>query len=598
MNNEKIILAKSLLEWSLGSKTEWLKSSEEDILELADIAKRKGIVLPSPDFAVFKTYYAQIGVPNKNRVLLKREDVEKGLPTLIGKNINLDHFGKDSICGYILDAKIDGDMIVVYGCIFKSLFNDKFEEIQKKFENGELAVSFEIWNIDPSTGKSVVVFTEEGIKIISPIIFHGCGLLLTKPPACPKAKVTALLASEELLETEKIVNEIFQKDERLVYAEEALECLHCKNCEKECEQMEEPKVVIESIDPNLFIKEDGSLDEDKLSTSFSKEAIDKVKELIKEGKQPLEAIKQILEENKEKLQEDNKKEFPKTDEEKAKDYFGISDEDWSKLSDEEKNNYIAKLPPEGTELQKEIEPEKLSWTCPMCDLTVSPLVANMKYCPFCGCLVEEKENVEIEKDDEDEVTEEAKKLSYEEKQELPDSDFAVVVNVKNKKTGEPRKIRMFPIPDEEHVRNALARLGQPAPRETLKRLGVSIESVKNKILKRAKKLGMTQLLERYKESSYLEDEAILSLSNVINELKNEISNISNEKDNVLKEKDKEIATLKAELEQKTQEIKKLTDVEVKPDLCVGSVEDIKTEIKKHQEKIDELAFGKKKEKKR
>jgi len=89
-------------------------------------------------------------------------------------------------------------------------------------------------------------------------------------------------------------------------------------------------------------------------------------------------------------------------------------------------------------------------------------------------------------------------LTTKQRNALPDNMFAVVVTVKNKKTGKPRKIRMFPINDEAHVRNALARLGQPAPQATLKRLGVSVEAVKAKILKRARQLKMTKLIERYK----------------------------------------------------------------------------------------------------
>ncbi len=79
--------------------------------------------------------------------------------------------------------------------------------------------------------------------------------------------------------------------------------------------------------------------------------------------------------------------------------------------------------------------------------------------------------------------------------------FAVVVRVKNKKTGKLRKIRMFPINDEAHVRNALARLGQSAPKATLKRLGVSVEAVEKRILRRARQLKMTELLKRYEKSS-------------------------------------------------------------------------------------------------
>jgi hypothetical protein len=60
---------------------------------------------------------------------------------------------------------------------------------------------------------------------------------------------------------------------------------------------------------------------------------------------------------------------------------------------------------------------------------------------------------------------------------------------------------MYTINDEAHVRNALTRLGQPKPKTTLQRLGVSIEEVRRKVLARARKLGMTQLLERYKKAS-------------------------------------------------------------------------------------------------
>ena len=93
------------------------------------------------------------------------------------------------------------------------------------------------------------------------------------------------------------------------------------------------------------------------------------------------------------------------------------------------------------------------------------------------------------------------RLITEQRNALPDSDFAVVVRVKDKRTGKMRKIRMFPIHDKAHVRNALARLGQPAPKATLARLGVSIEAVKAKILRKARQLKMTQLLERYKKGS-------------------------------------------------------------------------------------------------
>jgi len=113
-------------------------------------------------------------------------------------------------------------------------------------------------------------------------------------------------------------------------------------------------------------------------------------------------------------------------------------------------------------------------------------------------------------DYEDNITE-ADKMSHETRKNLPDSDFAVVVTVKNKITGEPRKIRKFPINDAAHVRNALARLAQPKAQETLKKLGVSVEEVKSKILRRAKELNMTELLTRHQAET--EPQTICSACN-------------------------------------------------------------------------------------
>lgn len=125
-------------------------------------------------------------------------------------------------------------------------------------------------------------------------------------------------------------------------------------------------------------------------------------------------------------------------------------------------------------------------------------------------ILEEKEVEELDKDEVGYDLEEGKKLSYQQKKALSDSDFAVVVTVKNKITGEPRKIRKYPIQDEAHVRNALARLGQEAPQEELRKLGISPETVIKKVLARAKELGMTELLERRKAKT-IEKSAVRKL---------------------------------------------------------------------------------------
>jgi len=86
------------------------------------------------------------------------------------------------------------------------------------------------------------------------------------------------------------------------------------------------------------------------------------------------------------------------------------------------------------------------------------------------------------------------KLPYEKRKELKDSDFAVVVRVKNKKTGKIRKIRKYPINDEAHVRNALSRLGQDASKKGLQELGIKLDDVLKKVLQRAKQLKMYSVL--------------------------------------------------------------------------------------------------------
>jgi hypothetical protein len=363
MDNRKLI-AEALLEIAKKSNTEFFEvGSDYDIIEKAE---KLGIKLPSPDLALFKTIYAEIDKPNRNNVILPKKAVEDGLETLKFKQINWEHQGSGHVCGYIIDAKIIENRIEIVGVIFKSLFPEEMEKVKEKFEKKELAVSFEIWNKNPETGKSVVKELENGTREINPIIFHGCGLLVINQPACPKAVVYKLIA-KAIEGTEKIVDMVFGED--LIFAELANEEPKCKNCTTCTCEKEEHKVELYEL---LVAEQTLEITEDEIA-SFEK------------------------------------------------DY---------------------------------------------------------------------EETTEIE---------EAKKLKYEERQKLSDDDFAVVVTVKNKVTGEPRKIRMFPIQDEAHVRNALARL--PQAEETLKKLGISKEEVLKKILKRAKELNMDELLKKYEKSS-------------------------------------------------------------------------------------------------
>lgn len=185
--------------------------------------------------------------------------------------------------------------------------------------------------------------------------------------------------------------------------------------------------------------------------------------------------------------------------------------------------------------------------CTKCDWCGSKSELKNNMCPVCGAPVVETT---------DEETEDSKKLTYKQRTNLSDSDFAVVV----KKDG--KTIRMFPCHDKAHVRNALARLPQAA--ETLKKLGISIESVKAKILKKAKELKMTELIKRHEKGGTVMDELLkkynkASIEEVVASLETEIESVKAS----IASKDTELATLKTEkdgLVASLEEAKKAVEV--------------------------------------
>ena len=244
MENKKL-LAEALLDLAKSSTTTIVEAADDK--ELICAASKLGIVLPSPDLAVLKTVYAEIDKVNLNGVVLPRKAVEEGLPTLIGKQMNWEHLGAYNVCGYIIDSSIKEDKVEIIAVVFKSLFPEEFDIVKEKFQKGTLAVSFEIWNVDPTTYKSVVTELADGNVEINPIVFHGCGLLLTSAPACPKAKIYKLIAKEE--------EKSFTED--LVFARMAIEepkCLNCENC-----KCEKEVIIVEEIKKEEEIKSETAL---------------------------------------------------------------------------------------------------------------------------------------------------------------------------------------------------------------------------------------------------------------------------------------------------------------------------------------------------
>jgi hypothetical protein len=283
MENNKLI-AQTLLEIAQRSETTFLEVGKED-KELIEAAKKIGIELPSPDLMVMKTVYAEIDKVNLNGVILPKKAVKEGLNTLIGKQCNWEHNGSGFVCGYTISAKINEDKVETINVLFKSLFPEQADELKEKVKSGDAAVSFEIWNRDPETKKSVVKELDNGFKEISPIIFHGTGILLAHQPACPKAKIFKLVAKKVINKAEEIVDKVFNED--LIYAEMAIEEPKCKHCTKcDCEKDKEVKIMIkcetcgkefESSAEEKNCVECSSLQKEESKTQLSEESKTEVK---------------------------------------------------------------------------------------------------------------------------------------------------------------------------------------------------------------------------------------------------------------------------------------------------------------------------------
>jgi len=181
-------------------KSNQIISVEEDSKEIVDIARKRGIKVPSTHLGFFKTVYAKIEEPNLNGIRLAREAVEKGLPGLIGSQVNFEHLGAGFVMGNILDAWINAkDEIEVVYSFFKSIYPFEYERSVELAKEGKLSVSFELLS-ERETQESLA----DGTIRLHDTDFQGMGHLMDNPPAYPKAKVYefAKLCKERLANAE------------------------------------------------------------------------------------------------------------------------------------------------------------------------------------------------------------------------------------------------------------------------------------------------------------------------------------------------------------------------------------------------------------
>jgi len=192
MNEQK--LNDFLKDLTCASDYRFLEQGKDD-KELKNVCEKRGIAFPNIDLAVLKIVYGYVNRTNLNGCNLPREEVEKALPTIIGKAIDFDHV-RERVVGFLLDAKLEGDEIIAYGAFFKSSLGEDFELIKELFDRKNLAVSFEAWGQRE--------FNDDGKTYnLKDIIFCGLGLLINTKPAFPGAGVVEM-ANKRVLEFAKL----------------------------------------------------------------------------------------------------------------------------------------------------------------------------------------------------------------------------------------------------------------------------------------------------------------------------------------------------------------------------------------------------------
>jgi len=578
--------------------------------EMKEIAKKCRLKLPCHDLAIFKGTYAYVDRQNKNGCTLLKGEVEKALGTLRGKAVDFDHFRK-RIVGHWIDAELIKDEIVAYGVFFKGNFKDDYDDVKRLMEKETLGVSFEAWGDKEMKTNDTYNLND--------IEFAGGALLMQSEPAFDGAEVLEM-AKERVLEFASVmkkpnsfIRSEFEQgigDLEKAYSCSCIECGHkvdsgdthckdlkCPKCGGQMRRAERPGPGQGQISKEL----------EEVIAAFPKEVTACVSKKVKDGIAPAQAVKECWAEFKKQDKGQDEKGMEDLTEQ-AK--FNIYDmhtiarlvNDVECLGCEEKGMYNI--------LAVDFEANSTKIKCGNCEAVMSidltptaklskkgrkikdikmnsPQPAKVNSKNWVSLLENsEKTDEQLEESFMNEVEyegiEESEKITYKERKDISDKMFAVIKIVKSKITEKPRKIRMFPIHDPARVKNALARVDQTKVQQTLRSLGVSIDGVKKKILKRAKELNMKDLLERY-EKSTVEEQAKL-FQTIVEEnvkIKQEVEG-----------KTAEVVTLTEQAAKATED---MTTVKTELDTAKKESEDFKAEIAKRDKEIRDVELAKRKE---
>ena len=537
-----------LQDLTYGSTYEFLEEGKHKD-ELTVIAKKRGIQLPCKDLAPFRCVYAYVDRFNKNSCRLKKEEVEKALNSLAGKAINFDHMRK-SVIGHWIDAKIEGNKVIGYGIFFKGNFPEEYIHVKNLMEKGKLKVSFESWG-----SKS---FGKDGKYDLNDIEFAGGGLLISTEPAFPGSKVTEFANEHEeelVLEFAKVMTPPKEFVHLASYQCECIECGHKMTTEGHCRDEKCPKCggQMRRADRPGPGQGNEELEESRYyvhEMEIIMKSLSEVDCLTCKEKGVFEILAVDFEKNSTRI--------------KCWNCQAVMQVDLTPT---------AKLTKKGKKIKK------------MSNVAEKANIED--YDKFIKEFEGSDEALEILLED---SMNNSKSVKYEQRQELQDNMFAIVKPFKTE-SGKERKIRMFPIHDYDRVRVALAKLAQDKPKQTLQKLDISVETVKNKILRRARQLKMKKLIEKYEKSSI--DEVLQEIAKA--SLKRELSKDEVEKAKVkVDEKGEEITEdeAKAIVAEFKKEDKKLDEDAKKKDEMIQAkekeVKDLTEKLEKATKKAEEL----------
>lgn len=538
----------------LSSETSIVEDAKEKN-ELLAIAKARGYVVgKANDLGFVKNVYAFATIANKNKYRLNKKALLKALPTMIGKPINADH-RRDMIIGHMIDYRYNSkdDKVISYGVVYRGNLPHIWAEIEKRHKAKKLATSYEVWC--PPNKRN---FRNDGTIELMEQEIVGDAILFNEKPAFEDAKMLAL-AKEDLKSMDKNLIYASKKycSSEIIISSGKVPCIHCGKCNTvTAEEINEPEKKVET--PKVEVPQPQS---NKIKCSNCGHEFEKP--LVPTSNMKCEKCFAILDNTGKMMYPPQIKDFKilclsckvdnwiilsKTEDKAqikcsqcAKEYeIKFAKDNSEFFRNTFRTIYIGSIScvqcghsieysgvSNATEKLLKCEKCGLKWRYDVSKSDKFKKISTIEEIPLHKSSEEggnkmefnieltkfhryidvdnfdEIENASINEEysDDFESAEKAKRMTYQERKGLSDKDFAVVVKVKNKKTGEMRKIRKYPINDEAHVRNALARLGQDKAKETLRKLGVSVEKVKVKVLQRAKKLGMTDLLERYKKTT-------------------------------------------------------------------------------------------------